>query len=443
MEGELLLKRELYKLSQSQRTIHLQQIAGKNKDVARETNTISFYCYYPHNVSLEALEKCYNELIRRHDSLRLVFVKTLFGIRQYIDDFKYTHLETVRVNGKDGLMEFTDSANDVMPVYILGGPSIRAVLVDCGGGAGALVVRYNHILTDGYSNGIIFGEFPGLYDAYSQGLEPSSEEWPSVKELWDYERRYKNSEQYAIDKAYWRKKYYSQPNYSFPAGYRAKDEACGFLQWSIEGEPVSKFTKLLEETGATAQQQIMTIVAITTYVLTGKDNFAITALSANRRTPEMKRTVGCGYNASPYFYNLDHEKPVRQLIAENYKEYREMLRHSSFPAITQIPMGWKLSIEHGMNFAHSWITYSGMPQYNTIDDSEYDISLIQRTANGSQFYLGFFDTQGKRFDMYLKYQLERFSPEKAQKMQQVFLRCLDLVLQHPDWSIDQIKENIV
>ena len=442
MEGELLLKRELYKLSQSQRTIHLQQLSGKYKDVARETNTIGYYCYYPHNVSLGALEKCYNELIRRHDSLRLVFVKTLFGIRQYIGDFKYTHLETVRVDGKDGLMEFIDGAKDVMPVYILGGQSIRAVLVDCGGGAGALVVRPNHMLTDGYSNTIIFEEIPKLYDAYSKGLEPEEETFPSVKELWDYERRYKNSEQYAIDKAYWHNKYYNQPNYSFPAGYRAKNETCGVLRWSIVGEPVGKFTKLLEETGATAQQQMMTIAAITVYVLSGKDNFAITTLSANRRTPEIKRTVGCGYNASPYFYNLDHEKPVRQLIAENYKEYREMLRHSSFPTVAQIPMGWKLSIENGMNFAHSWITYSGMTQYNTVDSSEYDISLTQRTANASQLYLGFFDTPGKRFDMYLEYQLERFSPEKVQKMQRVFLRCLDLVLQHPDWSIDRIRENI-
>ena len=67
MEGEFLLNQEMYKLSQSQRTIYLQQLSGRDKDMARETNTMGFYCYYPHNVSLAALEKCYNELIRRHD----------------------------------------------------------------------------------------------------------------------------------------------------------------------------------------------------------------------------------------------------------------------------------------------------------------------------------------------------------------------------------------
>lgn len=435
--------KKLYRLSKSQRTIYLQQISGKYKDIARETNTIGYYCYYPSGVNFVALEKCYNELIRRHDSLRLVFVRTLFGIRQYISDFKYTHLETVRVNGKEGLMEFIDNTKDTMPVYILGGQSIKAMLVDCGGGAGALVVRPNHLLSDGYSNTIVFDEFSRLYEAYSNGLEPPAEEYPSVKELWDYERRYAQSEQYAIDKAYWREKYHNQRNYSFPAGRRAKNETCSTISWSAEGELVSKFYELLSETGATAQQQMMTIIAITTYVLTDKDNFAITILSANRRTPEMKRTVGCGYNASPYFYDLNHTKPVKQLILENYTEYREMLRHCSFPTYSQIPMGWKLSVENGMNFSHSWITYSGMTQYNTTDNSGDDLSLIQRSASCSQFYLAFFDTPGKRFDMHLNYQTERFDRETVTKIQNTFLSCLECILNHPDWNIEQIKASVI
>jgi hypothetical protein len=433
------MKREMYKLSNSQKTIFLQQIAGKYKDVSREANTMGFYCYYPQNVSFEALEKCYNELIRRHDSLRLVFVKTLFGVRQYIGDFKYTRLETVRVDGKEGLRQFIKNLKDTMKVYIYG-ESIKGILVDCGDGGGALVVRYHHLLTDGYSNSVIFGEFPKLYDTYAKGDEPN-ETFPSVKELWDYEKRYSASEQYKIDKAYWHKQYHSQPNYSFPAGKRAKKEICDVLDWSVEGETVEMFTALLEKTGATAQQQMMTITAVAVYALTGKDNFAITALSANRRTPEMKRTVGCGYNACPYFYNLDHNKPIYQIITENFKGYREMLHHCSFPTLAQIPQGWKLSMENGMNFAHSWITYSGMKQYS-LEDTDYEIDYTYRDASCSQFYLGFMEIPGKRFDMFLEYQKEKFSRENVLRMQQVFLQCLDIILYHPDWTIDRIKENI-
>lgn len=124
------------------------------------------------NLNIPALERCINEIIRRHEVLRTTF--------SVIDDQPIQHIAAelrleISVESLAGLSEALVRAHaEGQAVFDLErGPLVRAVLLDLGerDGVGDYVLLFtlHHIISDGWSAGILFGEFTALYSAFLEG----------------------------------------------------------------------------------------------------------------------------------------------------------------------------------------------------------------------------------------------------------------------------------
>ena len=128
-------------------------------------------------LDLRALERSFNEILRRHESLRTTFHCEKGQLLQVI-----TPRQTMTVPLVD-VSDFPPGERDRVPAHLLAeearqpfdlarGPLLRARLVRLSPREHLLIFPTHHIISDGWSNGVFVGELGVLYSAYARG-QPS------------------------------------------------------------------------------------------------------------------------------------------------------------------------------------------------------------------------------------------------------------------------------
>ncbi|HEV2735821.1 MAG TPA: amino acid adenylation domain-containing protein, partial [Longimicrobiaceae bacterium] len=127
-------------------------------------------------LAVAALERALGEIVRRHEALRTVFCETDAGPVQVVAPFAGFVLavrdlaglgegareaEVKRLAGEDASRPFDLSA----------GPLFRAGLLRLGPEEHVLLLCMHHVVSDGWSMGVLFRELSARYEAYREGRE--------------------------------------------------------------------------------------------------------------------------------------------------------------------------------------------------------------------------------------------------------------------------------
>jgi amino acid adenylation domain-containing protein len=134
-------------------------------------------------LDVAALERSFAELIRRHESLRTRFASAHGSPVQIIDAAGPFGLEVKDLSG----LESEDQARQVerlsredaqRPFDLTRAPLLRACLLKLGPLEHILLLTLHHIVSDGWSLGVLNRELSALYGAFSQGLPSPLPELP-------------------------------------------------------------------------------------------------------------------------------------------------------------------------------------------------------------------------------------------------------------------------
>ncbi|HEX8338906.1 MAG TPA: amino acid adenylation domain-containing protein, partial [Pyrinomonadaceae bacterium] len=124
-----------------------------------------------------ALEKGLNEVVRRHESLRTTFDSEGGQPHQIISDALHVHVPLLDLSAlpeaeRDAEGRRAAAAEAARPFDLRRGPLLRALLVRLTGNEHLLVVTMHHIVSDGWSVAVLFGELSVCYEAFTRGLVP-------------------------------------------------------------------------------------------------------------------------------------------------------------------------------------------------------------------------------------------------------------------------------
>jgi amino acid adenylation domain-containing protein len=121
-------------------------------------------------VDAAALERALGELVRRHESLRTVFPERDGAPVQTVLPFAGFVLETEERPsiGDDEVRRIAD-AEAARVFDLAAGPLFRARLVRIAPDDHLLLLSMHHVVTDGWSMGVLFRELAALYAAFRQG----------------------------------------------------------------------------------------------------------------------------------------------------------------------------------------------------------------------------------------------------------------------------------
>ncbi|MET0395516.1 MAG: condensation domain-containing protein, partial [Longimicrobiaceae bacterium] len=147
-------------------------------------------------VDVPAMRRSLTELVRRHESLRTVFAAADGEPVQVVLAAAPVPLPVVELSGlPDGAREAEAQRltmqESARPFDLARGPLMRASLLRLAGDDWGLVFNLHHVVSDGWSMGVLTREVSILYDAFSRGLPsplaPLEVQYPDYA-VWQRER---------------------------------------------------------------------------------------------------------------------------------------------------------------------------------------------------------------------------------------------------------------
>ncbi|HEU4880686.1 MAG TPA: condensation domain-containing protein, partial [Longimicrobium sp.] len=130
-----------------------------------------------------ALERSLGEIVRRHDSLRTVFAQADGQPVQVIVPFggftlPVEDLSRLIEADREAAVRRRAGEEALQPFDLAAGPLFRASLLRLGAGDHVLLLSMHHIVSDGWSLGVLRRELAALYAAYREGGESPLSELP-------------------------------------------------------------------------------------------------------------------------------------------------------------------------------------------------------------------------------------------------------------------------
>ncbi|PPT23948.1 condensation protein, partial [Xanthomonas arboricola] len=127
------------------------------------------------DLDVAALERGLSELVRRHESLRTRFVAVGGVPFQTIDppaDFRLAVDDLVVQDGmtREAALDLACEEAVQRPFDLAADPLLRGRLLRIGDGAHMLLLTMHHIVSDGWSKGILLRELSALYGAFCERL---------------------------------------------------------------------------------------------------------------------------------------------------------------------------------------------------------------------------------------------------------------------------------
>jgi acyl carrier protein len=252
-------------------------------------------------LDLETLESVINEVVRRHEALRTRFEVDAGAPVQLIEEWKPRRLEVEDLTSLPK-EEREAAAMRIAKVeaatgFDLGrGPLLRVKVLKMEEDEHVVLYTMHHIVTDGWSMGVLIREVGLLYEAYSAG-EPSPLENLEIQYA-DYavwQRNWLQGEALERQLSYWRKQLAGLEPLMLPSDYPRP--ALAAYRGASSGFGISE--ELSQELKALSRREgvtmFMTLLAAFKTLLrrySGQDDIVVCSAIANRTRAETEALIG-------------------------------------------------------------------------------------------------------------------------------------------------------
>ncbi len=292
-------------------------------------------------LDLDALRGAFREIVRRHEALRTTFQPGEHGPVQVIApppalDVPLVDLEGLADDVRRRELARLSTNEARRPFNLVRGPLVRAALLRIAAREHTLLVNLHHIISDGWSMGILFHELATLYGAFCQGAPSPLPELPiQYADFAVWQREWLSGERLAAELDYWRRQLAGIPeslelpfDHPRPAveSFRGATES-----FALPAELARALSALTRRRGAT---QSMTLLAGFTALLgrfAGCEDVAVGMAIANRTRREVEGLIGLFVNTLVLRTDLSGTPGFAQLVGRVRETSLASYAHQDLP----------------------------------------------------------------------------------------------------------------
>jgi amino acid adenylation domain-containing protein/non-ribosomal peptide synthase protein (TIGR01720 family) len=292
------------------------------------------------NVNKKILEKSFNTVINRHEVLRTTFEardgKPLVIVHHKAElTLAESELEAYDEKEKESLADKAVMREAAKPFDLETGPLLRAALIKLTKGEHICVITAHHIVSDGWSIGILVRELAHAYDALLKGNEPVFTKLPiQYADYANWQRSWFDEGEQERLLSYWRKRLMGH-GYSLELPADKPRPAVQSYQGAIHRFALpKKLSEELRRLGARENATLyMTLLAAFNVLLhrySAQEDIIVGSPIANRNRLELEGLIGCFVNTlalrtdlsgNPTFLEL--LKRLRNNVLQDF-EYQDM-----------------------------------------------------------------------------------------------------------------------
>ena len=158
----------------------------------------------------EAMRRALGEIVRRHEVLRTVFKEERGEAVQVVEEAKEIEMEVVDLRGrreeeKEEEIRRESEEEGRKGFDLRKGPMLRVKALKVSEEEQVVLLTMHHIVSDGWSMGILVKELGELYGGYSKGEEPELKELPiQYVDFAVWQRKWLRGEVYERQMGYWK-----------------------------------------------------------------------------------------------------------------------------------------------------------------------------------------------------------------------------------------------
>jgi amino acid adenylation domain-containing protein len=288
-----------------------------------------------------ALHKSLNRIIRRHETLRTSFALVGGQLTQVINQAGALNLPLL------DLREISDATREEearrialqetrQPFDLSRSPLLRAILLRVGEREHVLIVTMHHIISDGWSIGVLLKELAGRYESYSKGREEESEELEiQYADYAVWQREWLEGEEMRRQMEYWKEELKEvTPVLEMPVerGRGAVQRFRGRREGiEIGGELGNSLKALSQSEGATLFMTLLAAFQVLLYRYTRQRDIIVGTVTHARSWPQIRNLIGFFANTLVIRAELSSDETFRELLGKAREVILAAFAHQDMP----------------------------------------------------------------------------------------------------------------
>nr|AYM54181.1 condensation domain protein [Sorangium cellulosum] len=255
----------------------------------------------------DVLEAALRLLVDRHEALRTTFVLKDGVPAQVVHghlDFEFVQAELPPSERSIEAIKAAARRFIERPFDLERGPVFRVTLLACGEREHVLLLVMHHIVTDGWSMGILARECSVLYQAVAEGRPSPLPALPVHQgdyAVWQRERERRGGFERGL--AYWRDHLSGAPPAIELPTDRPRPASPSFrgakVPVALSGALTRSLKGLCAEQGTTLFTGLLAAFEVLLATYSGQRDFVVTTVTANRGNPDIEAVVGLFLNYLP------------------------------------------------------------------------------------------------------------------------------------------------
>ena len=282
-----------------------------------------------------------NEIVRRHESFRTIFsvtdgepaqiVQPQFDLRLNI-----AALQHLPAHARERRAAQLAKQEAQRPFNLAEGPLLRATLLQLGEQDWVVLFTMHHIISDGWSAGVLIREVAALYEVFSTGKpSPFAELGVQYADFAVWQRQWLQGAVLEEQLSYWREQLRGAPPLlELPSDHMRPRQRNfeGATHSFILPKNLSEAIKLLSRRqGVTVFMLLLATFKTLLYRYTGQEDIVVGSAIANRTRTEIEPLIGFFVNALAMRTDLSGNPTFKQLLGRVRQMALAAYNHQELP----------------------------------------------------------------------------------------------------------------
>jgi tyrocidine synthetase-3 len=441
-------EKEYYPLSFAQRRLWVLCQFEADSTAYNIPGVLELYGIFNADTFQETLQA----LVDRHESLRTVFITSGGEPKQRIlkdvtvnlqqTDLRELDYAEKEKKGKD---IYVAAASNVF--HLENGPLFLFKLVRLENDKYLLIYNIHHIVSDGWSQGVINNEVVILYNAFSENkknpLPPLELQYKDYT-IWHNGRIDGGN----FDKSgqYWMEKFKDKPNgIELPTDHSRKAIQTfngGRIQATVDKEIISRLIQLCRQQDVTLFMGLLALFSLFLHKYTGEKDIIIGSPIAGRKHRELHGMIGFLVNTLIYRNMVDPAENVVEFLGRVKKETLESYEYQDYPFdllverleldrdLSQSPIFNVMLAHNNADIEDDKLIIEGLGASDYVHGSEFNMSKFDLTC--------FMDKRGDALQIFFEYNSDLFECSTAGRMTANLVHLLECILNNPQTPIAEL-----
>ncbi|MEW5929248.1 MAG: amino acid adenylation domain-containing protein [Gemmatimonadota bacterium] len=400
-------------------------------------------------LDVAALRRALTELVRRHESVRTALVLDGGEAVQVVLPAGPVPFPVLDLAGLPGEVRDDEALRRVAeegarPFDLARGPLLRALLVRLGGAEWVLAFTMHHVVSDGWSMGVLVREIAALYGAFSQGRPSPLPELPlQYGDFAAWQRDWLAGERLDEQLRYWRERLDgAPPRLELPTDHPRRQEL-GATESGRPFEIPAETTRALRELGRRQGATLFMTLLAGWQTLLGRyaaqDDVVVGTPVANRTRAELEGLIGFFVNTLVLRADLADDPEFSALLGRVRESTLGAFAHQDLPFERLVEeLAPERSLSHNPLFQVMFALQN--MELGPVSLGEVETETLGRADAGAKFDIGVTLVEsGERIEGRIDYRTDLFDDATIERMAEHFRRLLEAAAADPGRRLSELR----